>query len=235
MKKALLGTLAATMITTVCMASDEEKLNDIQFGYNQSSGNTDTDSLIVRARLRKEIGNWDHEARLEAIRATRDDQRSAENYIADLQTSRNYGKSLYAFANLRYANDKFAGFRIQASLTGGMGWHVIDSDDTKFDVEGGLGDRYSKEQETGNTVSELVFLGRAKWRHQWTESTTLLNDFRMEGGASNTFIENEAGARVAINSSLGLKVSHIIRHNTSVPFGNKRTDIMTAVTLDYRF
>lgn len=236
MKKMVIGFATFALSAALCFASDEQKkLNEVQFGYNQSSGNTDTDSLIAKAKLQKRVGKWRHEARLEAVRSSEDGERTKENYIADLQTNRNYGDTHYAFANTRYTDDKFGGFRTQASLVVGMGWHVIASDRAMLDMELGLGERYSEEQETGDTYSKPIVLGQVKWRQELTESTVLSNDFRVEGGEDNTFIENETGARIAINSSLGLRVGYIVRHNTDVPVGTTKTDTLTAITLDYKF
>ena len=104
-----------------------------------------------------------------------------------------------------------------------------------MNLEGGVGYRRSEEQGTGIKTSEPTFVGSAKWAYQATATTELSNNFRVESGSDNTFVENEVAARVKINSSMGLKVSYLVRNNSDVPVGTEKTDTLTSVSLDYKF
>ena len=139
------------------------------------------------------------------------------------------------FGNLRHIDDEFGGFSTQSTLSGGVGWNVIKEEGHTLNLETGAGYRRSEEQGTGIKTTEPTFVGSAKWAYQATETTELSNDFRVEAASDNTFVENEIAARVKINSSLGLKVSYLLRNNSDVPVGTEKKDTLTSVSLDYKF
>lgn len=218
------------------LPADESPLTgEAELGFNQSTGNTETDSFIGRLKLEKEFMKWQNQFKFEALRSSEDGEKTQQNFLAEFQSNRKLNDKEYLFGNLRVVDDEFGGFRRQSSATFGYGRKVIDNEKTSLNLEGGLGYRHSEEQDTGDSFGEPVALGRASWGYQWTETTKLTNELRVEGGPDNTYVENDFGARVKINGHLGLKVSYIVRHNTDVPVGTEKTDTLTAVTLGYTF
>lgn len=237
--KTLLATLF-TVVALVSVATQAEEDNsgwsgEAELGFNRSTGNSDTDNLLARVTVNKNFYKWRNTFKVEAIRSSEDGASTKQSVVFELQANRDFNDSYYAFGNLRHSNDKFSGFRNQSTLSGGLGWNVIKEEGHNLNLEGGLGYRRSEEQGTGITTNEPTFVGGAKWAYQATETTELSNNFRVEAASDNTFVENEIAARVAINSSLGLKVSYLIRNNSDVPVGTEKKDTLTAVSLDYKF
>ncbi|UTW45394.1 DUF481 domain-containing protein [bacterium SCSIO 12696] len=206
-----------------------------ELGFNRSTGNSDTDNLLARVVVNKSFLKWHNEFKIEAIRSSEDSVRTKESVLFEVQTNREFGDSYYGFGNLRHNDDKFGGFRKQTTLSGGVGWNVIKEEGHTLNLEAGAGYRRSEEQGTGIETTEPTFVGSAKWGYQATATTELSNNFRVETASDNTFVENEIAARVAINSTLGLKVSYLVRNNSDVPVGTEKKDTLTAISLDYKF
>ncbi|MGS2724588.1 DUF481 domain-containing protein [Porticoccus sp. GXU_MW_L64] len=239
MKTTIATTVLAGLVMSlapVAFADDDNGWSGgAELGFNRSTGNSETDNLLARVVVNKSYLKWRNEFKIEAIRSSEDGVRTKESVLFEVQTNREFGDTYYAFGNLRHNDDKFGGFRTQTTLSGGLGWNVIKQEDHNLNLEAGAGYRRSEEQGTGIETTEPTFVGSAKWGYQATETTELSNNFRLESASDNTFLENEIAARVAINSTLGLKVSYLVRNNSDVPVGTEKTDTLTSVSLDYKF
>ena len=63
---------------------------------------------------------------------------------------------LFTFGGLRYEHDLFDGFQYQASLTGGMGYKLINDDDTKLTAQVGVGYRRLRPETIDKDSSGMV-------------------------------------------------------------------------------
>lgn len=203
--------------------------------FSKSSGNSENETLLAKLMLSYKRDRWTHVGNIEAINASEDETRSAEAYTVRGKSSFEFGERYYGFGNGRYEDNRFSGYEYQASFTGGLGMHVIDTERTRWDVETGAGYRRSEEQDTGATFNEAIFRAASIYQHQLTETTRLENTLGVESGADNTFAEGMIGLRVSINSRLGLRVTYTVKHNTDVPVDSKNTDTLTSVGLTYSF
>ncbi len=203
--------------------------------FSKSSGNSDNQTLLTKLMLTYTRDRWTHVGNIDAINASEDNNRSAEAYTLRGKSSFEFRERYYGFANGRYEDNRFSGYDYQASVTTGLGMHVIDNERTVWDIETGVGYRRSEEQDTDETFNEAIFRAASTYRHQLTETTRLENTLGVESGADNTFAEGVLSLRVSINSRLGLRVAYSVKHNTDVPEDSKNTDTLTSVGLTYSF
>lgn len=87
--------------------------------------------------------------------------------------------------------------------------------------------------EPGDTDSEVVFRGTLDYDHELTATTSLLNEFVVEAGADNTFVQNDVSLQVKMTDLLALAVGYSVRHNTDPPVGFEETDTLTTINLVY--
>jgi putative salt-induced outer membrane protein len=139
----------------------------------------------------------------------------------------------YAFGAGRYEDDRFSAYDYQASLAAGLGYKIIDSERTKFWVQGGPGYRFAELRDTGESEDGLIFRGDLGFDHQLTETTKIVERFLIETGSDNTYLQNDLGLEVAINGALALRLGYQVRHNTEVPAGTEKTDTLATVGLIY--
>lgn len=235
---ALLG-LASMLYTTAGWTAESEKdgpwRGEGDLAYSKASGNSSNQTLLAKLMLEYSRDRWTHTGRIEAINASEEDTRSAEAYTLQGKTEYAFGERYYTFGNGRYEDNRFSGYEYQASVTAGVGMHVIDTEATLWDVETGVGYRRSEEQNTGETLNEAILRLATIYQHQLTETTRLESSLSAESGADNTYVEGALGVRVKINSRLGLRVAYTLKHNTDVPDDTKNTDTLTSVGLTYSF
>lgn len=239
--------LAALLVSAPLFAAeangDDEQgwSGEGEFGLVVTTGNTETETLNTKLKTAYTDKPWVYKLGVTALSASEDGNTTAERYEASGKTEYHISDKSYWFGSLRYEDDRFSGFDYQGTLTGGYGRTLFDSETQHLDGEIGLGYRRSKpapEPEATmepDAQSDVIARGAAAYWWQITDTTRFENDFLVEAGADNTFLENQAGLRVAINSRLSVKLGLAVRHNTDVPQGIEETDTVSTVNLVYAF
>jgi len=207
------------------------------WGFTQTSGNTEIQSLVAKLALGYQLFSWDHSLKLEALRAEDQVNLTAESYGANLQSNYNFSENSYLFGKFRYNEDRFSGYDYQSSLIFGYGYQVINTERTGLKLEVGIGagqnnmqlDIYSQTDE-----QILGFLG-VNFRHQIGAHSEFTQDLKVEGGTENVYTESETGFKVNVMENLAMKLSLSINNNSEVPPGIEKTDTVTAVTMVYSF
>lgn len=222
-----------------------------ELGYTMTSGNTKNETLAAKLGLNYKNAPWGNQLKVEALRTESEttddatgekmDEVTADRYTITDKLTRDINEALYSFLNLRYEDDEFSGFEYQSNATVGLGWHAINTDATKLDFEIGAG--YKKDKVAlaeGETTDDLHPEGKVarfyeQLSHKLTATTHLSQSLLMEGNDDNTHSELDLGLKVKINGALALKLSHLIKHNSTVPEGTDHYDRTSTVTLVYGF
>jgi putative salt-induced outer membrane protein len=118
--------------------------------------------------------------------------------------------------------------RRRPKLTGaaGVGYKFFETRDT-FDDTGTV------LLQQGETDNEVVLRGTVDFSHALTDTTKLLNEFLVESGAENTFVQNDIGIQVKITDVLALSAAYSVRYNSDPPLGFNSTDTLTTLNLVY--
>lgn len=206
-----------------------------EFGLVSTSGNTDTRSLNMVLEFIYESERWRHRLAAGAIYAEDDGETTAERYDLGAQTDYKLTQRSYVFGALRYEMDDFSAFEDQTTLTAGYGRQLLDNKIHELKMEGGIGYRTSELQVTGETENDVIARGVVDWAWHLTPTTDLTERFLVETGSDNTFVQNDLGLAVAINSRFAVKLALQVRHNSDVPEGVDETDTLTSANLVYKF
>jgi putative salt-induced outer membrane protein len=254
--KALPAALALVLAAPLAQAQDAASApsgwtGTGELGYVSSSGNSRSDSLNAKVNFKFEDEQWKHEMFAAGLRqraervvlvdpdnpdsGERVMERSANRYELGGTTARKLDDRNALYASLRYENDDFAAFDYQATLSVGWGHQAIRSEDTNLYFEVGPGYKRVKDRETNATDGYFIGRGKMDFSHKLTENTSLVDTFLVEAGSDNTYLQNDFGLQVAMNSRLAIKAGLQHRHNTDVPDGVKKTDRLTTVNLVYNF
>jgi len=144
------GTREFTRAQVVSIANAQKKEIDlwsgsISLGANFRGGNTDTVDLNMRAKLNRRtvfsrlvvdyIGNYSEAERTETANNHR------LNVYRDTFVSK---KFFWRQFSAEYYRDKFKNIDNQFTLATALGYHIIYSSKTKWDVSAGVGGRYTK-------------------------------------------------------------------------------------------
>ncbi len=245
MSIALFASLAAASMT----AGADGWTGTGELGLAVTSGNAKSENVNGKLALLNEDDQWKHSFALAVLRAEgevvgdfdgdgvpeRDSQLTANRYDLGASSAYKVSPRTSWVAALRYENDDFAPSESQATFSIGHGYQWIDSEETKLRTEVGPGYRRAKSASTGETSSDLILRGGLEFNHVLTDNTKLFNTLLVESGDDNTFVKNDFGVSVAMNSTLALKAGLQARHNTEVAPGVKKTDTLTTLNLVYSF
>lgn len=239
-------TLAAVGLMTCATAHGGDWLGKAEAGYVMARGNTDTDSANAKIDVAYEVELWKHSLYAAALYGMNNEIKSAERWETRLQSDYKLTERVFVFGALRYEQDHFSGFDYQGSATVGVGYKFIDTEATK--LTGTLGGGYRRlrpeqliKDDSGQVIqripgeesSEFVGNAGAKFEHQLTASTKILDTLLVESGSTNTFAQNDLSLEVSMTDTLALALGYSVRHNTDPPPGLEKTDRLTTVNLVY--
>lgn len=203
-------------------------------GYLSTSGNSESLNVSAAAELQYVSGRWDHLAEVSAVGAQQEEQTTAEAYLAAWKSKYSFTENNYLFGRVRWQKDKFSGYDQQMSETVGYGRRILHSDRQLLNGEAGIGLRQSDLRD-GTSENEMILRGSLDYTLQLSENAEFTQDFLVESGSDNTFMESVTAVTASLVGELALKASYTIRRNTSVPVGSEKTDTFTAISLEYEF
>jgi putative salt-induced outer membrane protein len=197
-KKLSIG-FAILLGTQIAVAEEESGWKgEGELGFTQTSGNTETQSLVAKLALSYKLTSWKHEAKLEALRSENDSVLSAERYELNLQSDYFLSDKSSIFGKLRYEEDSFSSYDYQASLIVGYGHQIIDTERTGLNLEAGIGMRRGELEIVANSNDETVgYLGLI-FRQKIGSHSEFTQYFQIEGGSDNVYTESDTGFKVNI-------------------------------------
>ena len=206
-----------------------------ELGYVSTTGNTETESFNGHAQVGYDHKRWSHHAQVDVLKASEDDQTTADR-TEFLAKSRYYlAEYDYLFARVRYEDDRFSGYDYQATEALGYGHRAIRRDDLTLDLEAGAGVRHRRAADESSREDDALVLlaGSLAWSVSPTSEFT--EDVTVEWTDDNTYTESITALSVRINGNLAMKTSYTYRNNSDVPAGTDNTDTVTAVTLVFNY
>jgi putative salt-induced outer membrane protein len=219
-----------------------------QFGFLDSKGNSDSESINGNLDLMRYDGPWKNELYLAALYGKSSGIVSAERFEGREQTNYNFSKDFFAFGGLRYEHDEFDGFLYQASLTSGVGYNLINTTATQLTVQVGAGYRRMRpetilkdgdgvvyERQPLEQQSEAIGTTTVNFTHKFNANTILTNTFLAEAGAQNTLLQDNIQLAVKMTTKLALTVGYGVTDNTNPPAPLKKIDTVSTVNLQFSF
>lgn len=230
----LIGWSLSANTIAAAEASKSSWKGEVELGFVNTTGNTDTESLNAKLKVENTRPDWQHRVQLEILRASDKDVTTAERYDGRYRSQYALSDKDYLFGTLRYEDDRFAGYDQRTTEVVGYGRKILNTKSFKLDIEGGVGGRQSK-QTTGTDTSEAIVRVAANFKWHISKTSAFSEDISIEKGEDNTVSESITELKLKINNSLAMKTTYTIKHNSVVPVGTKKTDTRMAVTLVYDF
>jgi putative salt-induced outer membrane protein len=233
MKRTLALGVVAIAMSGMSGAAAADWTTKGELGGSFASGNSENEAVNAALGFKGTYDDWTHTLGFAGNYGSDGGTTTAQRWEVRGQTQYLFTERAYAFGAARYEDDRFSAYDFQTSLSGGLGYKIIDNDRTKLWVQGGPGYRYAELNVTGESEDGLIFRGDLGFDHQFTETTKLVERFLVETGSENTYLQNDIGLEVSINSTLALRVGYQVRHNTDVPPATEKTDTLTTIGLIY--
>ena len=215
-----------------------------QFGFLDSHGNSDAESVNGNVDILRYDGDWKNEIYVGGLYGKNSGIVSAERWETRLQSNYTISGNLFAFGGLRFEHDLFDGFQYQASATAGLGYKLLDTADTKLTGQIGAGYRQLRPEEINKNADDIVTsrvlgdrseagIGTASvdFSHAFTKTTVLTNKFLAESGPGNTMLQDTIALNVKISNKLALSVGYGFTNNSNPPPTIKKLDTTATVNL----
>jgi putative salt-induced outer membrane protein len=215
-----------------------------QIGAFQSSGNSDNVGVTLSLALNRTGVDWQHRLKAAADYQRSSGRTSREQYLASYEPRYQFNGDLFAYALAQYERDRFQGFSSRYSLSGGLGYKVLDEDAVKLAVKAGPAWR---QVDFLDDTSETGLGGLAGVDFDWqiAKALTLTQDANLvadSGGAATVIVDSTAtsvfattGLEAKISDGLTTRLSYTVDYNSNPPAGAVATDTLTRFTLVYGF
>ena len=227
--------LAGVALALIAVSAQAAWKGKGEAGIVFARGNTDADTINFKLAMSEEVDRWKHSLEMAALRASSNGLKSADRYMAGWQSDYKLNDRSFVFGGLRYERDKFSGFEYQATASTGVGYKFYDTDKMKLSGQAGVGYRRIKDDVTGATSGNAVFVAGFDYENVLNATTKVVDKFHLESGSDDTLLSNFTGLEVKMSTSLALSVGLDARQNTKPPAPRKKTDTVTTVNLVYAF
>lgn len=205
-----------------------------QIGAFRSTGNDSNTGISASLKLKREGIDWTHK-----ITGRVDYQRSngvttREQYLLSYEPNYHITKRLYAYGLEQYEHDRIQGFSGRYSLSGGLGYRVIERDNMKLAVKAGPAWRRT-ELVNGDTTSSLSGLGALDFEWQVSDTIKFTQDATAYIQTGNSTFTSNTGFEAQLNGHLSARLAYVVEHDTDPPAGAVKTDTLSRFTLIYGF
>ena len=207
---------------------------ELEFGYVKTTGNTDIENIILKAKAVNERPRWTHELRFSGLRNEDSGTTTAKNATLQGDTQYKWSERSYLFGTGRYEKDDFAGYDYRAVGVAGLGHKVLWEKRYHLELEAGAGGRrtaYIDKPDASEGIGRLA--GKFFW--QISDTAQFTTELYMEAGDDNTVTDSLSELKVKVIGHLAVKMSVRATHNTDVPPDTDKTDVRTAFTAVYDF
>lgn len=211
---------------------------DIEFGYADTSGNTEETTVSSAISIQREKDAWRYNLDADSLNTSSDSERTGEKYFISNRLAYQYNEYDYSFLYGSYDDDRFSGFDYQATVAVGYGRRLLNDEMMKWDIEIGPGYRVNKvADETLNAedTEEVIIRAFSKYLWKFSETASFSQSINVEAGDDNTISTAETAIKMAVIGQLSVKLSYNIKYTEEVPEGNRHADKQTIVSLSYAF
>ncbi|MEH6722580.1 MAG: DUF481 domain-containing protein [Qipengyuania sp.] len=215
-----------------------------ELGAFQSSGNTESVGVAAALRLDREGIDWTHSIRLRADYQRQNGSTSREQFAASYEPRWQFDENIFAYGLAQYERDRIQGFSSRYSVSGGLGYRVVDNPELKLSLKAGPAYRVTDFTD-GTSADRFAGLVGLDFDWQMLERLKLTQDVEAlaETGAEATLIFDGANTTINLVTGLDFRVSNRLRsrlsykveYDNNPPAGSEGTDTLTRATLIYGF
>lgn len=217
----------------------------MSLSYTGRTGNTENQDLAIAGRVNYNMGQFAQSVGISIEYGENDDgDRDTEETQAIYDAQYYFNDQFYAFAlgslkvdGLVDGDNRPDDLRRDGFLGFGPGYRIINTQDTAWRVQAGVGIRY---QQTGaafageeGSVTETGYIASSRLYHRFNDMVFLTNDTDYLGSSdANDRVTNELGLNFRVSDQLATRVSYRTEY---VENRDTRTDNRLGVAVVYGF
>ena len=236
-RSAIAFVLAAAALPGVTSAEDKPTTLVADFGYVQTTGNSEVTTVSGTDKLQHHAGPWSFTQEAGAVWGETEGVESAGRYGFSLRADRSLNERLSAYGLASWQRNTFSGISRQFNEGLGLVWHVVMGKPHTLDLEGGAG---LTQRRTTLHQDESFSTGRAGALYAYDFSEKSRFEAR---GAYLVNLEDsedsEGNARMSVTApiagSLALKVSYDLLYRNKPQPGLEKLDTTLGVGVQATF
>jgi putative salt-induced outer membrane protein len=209
-----------------------------------ATGNSDNVGVTVSLALQRKGIAWEHRLRAAADYQRSNGATSREQYLAAYEPRVQVSKGLFAYALAQYESDRFQGYSSRYSVSGGLGYKVLDGQAAQLSLKAGPAWRRTDFVD-GSGDDSLGALAGLDFDWQLAEHLKLTQDADLvadAGGSTTVIVDSDTtsvllatGLEAAISDGLTTRLSYTVDYDSNPPAGAVSTDTLARFTLVYGF
>ncbi len=214
--------------------------NQVEFGYQASQGNDNSQALNSSIESSYTSGSHRHTGNIEYYFSEDEGQVKKDQFILNLQSDYKISRSYYLYANFSGLHSKYSAYFDDYALSAGFGYQFSNSEKLLLELELGPGFRYQNpnideinddDLILPEEVNEPVFRTNINTAWKTTKNLVLAGEITVLSGHSNTSVDSEISATNNITEDIALKISQTRMYLNRVPSGLSKTNSIFSINL----
>lgn len=201
---------------------------------NSTSGNSDTANVGIGTKFGFYDGTNGYDLALSYTYGEADGETDANSFLGSFDYTRDIGARTYGFGELSVAYDEFSSYESDTFVGAGLGYRVVATEQTLWDVQAGVGYRFL-EDNAGVETDEEAFKLSSKYLTYLTDATFITNDTDILLSETSTLVTNDLGVNVYMTDGLALRTSLLTEYDSDPLPGFDDTDNKLGVSVVYNF
>ena len=215
-----------------------------ELGYQAHSGNSDSESLNTRLRAEYTEGRHRTSGEWKFYMLYKDGEEDKRQSTYSAQSDYKLGAKTYLYGSFKGVDSKYTAYFKDYTLSSGLGYQFVNTDEIVFELEVGPGFRYQEPNLDeiddddivfSDIVEEMIFRGNMRADWQALKNLSVSADVTMVSGKSNTRTDTELSLTNNITETIALKVSSSRQYHDKVPEGLNKADSILSINLLFHF
>lgn len=204
-----------------------------ELGAFRATGNSSNIGLALGVSAERKGIDWEHRIRAR-IDYTEDDITKRDQYLFAYRPRYSLEGDHFIYGRGQFESDELQGFDARYSLSGGVGYKLINRDSLKFAIEAGPALRIT-DFVIEDTESHVSGLGSVDVEWKLGETLKLTQDASAFIEPSNATINSVTALEAGVSKGLAARISYAVEHETRPNSGAIETDTLTRFGLVYGF
>lgn len=220
---------------------------DVEVGVVLSSGNTESTAVRINTELLHEMEDFRNKYLIQTLlqrnskfdeeKNDRERYTTAQRLNLVAQTNYKFYRSEHSiFGRAAYLNDRFGAFHEQASVAGGYAKRLFEEAESYWDFETGPGFAH-QETSDGERSTGLIWFVATNLDYQLNENNSFRQalEWSVSLDGKNSSWQSRSALTSQVNGQLSMRLSFVVKYDSSPGEFRKKTDTETAATLVYGF
>jgi len=216
---------------------------DVKFGYNQKSGNTDSEELDVEISAQWIQQLFRHELALIAESDSAEGDVTEEKYTADYQLNYDFDEHWFSYGQAKYEKNRFSAIEEQYQIGAGLGHRLTLENDLQVNAQ--LGATYlttkrpSSDSEKGSTDKDIA--GRWALKLDWPLPNSKITAFHhhellwVADAVDDNQLESSTGIKIPLFSGIFSEIRYDFDHVSEPASGQQHADHEWVISVGYNW